>query len=65
MVNRAKEKLVKKGIDLIVGNLADEALGSDTNRVWLVDAAGRTEEVPTASKDLIAERIVSRAVELE
>lgn len=36
IVEYARGKLEKKGVDLVVANRADEALGQDTNRVHLV-----------------------------
>lgn len=58
----AKSKLEAKNLDLVVGNLADEAFEKDTNRVWLLDRIGRQEEVSTAEKDLIASLIISAAL---
>lgn len=56
----AKAKLERKHADLIVANdvsRADSAFGSDTDRVSLV-SAGRTEELPTLSKDEVAARVI-------
>jgi phosphopantothenoylcysteine decarboxylase/phosphopantothenate--cysteine ligase len=58
----AREKLARKGADLIVLNdVSDPAIGfeSTDNAVTLVDASGET-TVPLASKDAIAETILDR-----
>ena len=63
---RAREKLARKGADLIVLNdVSDPAIGfeSGDNAVTLIDAAGET-EVPIASKDAIAEAILRKVEEL-
>lgn len=64
LVNRAKEKLVKKNADLIVANsLRQEGAGfkSDTNIVTLI-AKDYSEELPILSKKEIAARIIDYAV---
>ena len=58
----AREKLIAKRCDLIVGNdVSDPALGfgSDDNRVVLVDASGAT-TLPTQSKRALARVILDR-----
>jgi phosphopantothenoylcysteine decarboxylase/phosphopantothenate--cysteine ligase len=63
---RAREKLARKGADLIVLNdVSDPAIGfeSGENAVTLIDAAAET-EVPIASKEAIAETILSKIDEL-
>ena len=65
-IAHAQDKLVRKGCDLIVANdvsRADSGFGSDTDRVALVSASG-AEELPTLSKDEVAERIVERVASL-
>ncbi len=65
-IAHAQDKLVRKGCDLIVANdvsRADSGFGSDTDRVALVSASG-AEELPTLSKDEVAERIVGRVASL-
>jgi phosphopantothenoylcysteine decarboxylase/phosphopantothenate--cysteine ligase len=60
----AREKLVAKGLDVVVLNVAGEpgaGFGGDTNRVTLVDAQG-SEAWPLLSKDEVAERLVDRIV---
>ena len=60
-LERAREKLARKGGDLIALNmLNDEGAGfaGDTNRVTLIDAAGREEALPLLSKSVVADRIL-------
>jgi phosphopantothenoylcysteine decarboxylase / phosphopantothenate---cysteine ligase len=61
-VERAREKLARKGADVIVLNdVSDPTIGfeSGENAVTLVDAAGET-VVPKAPKDAIADSILER-----
>lgn len=60
----AREKLDRKNADLMVGNFADDAFGRDTNRIWLLERGGRTEEVSTAEKHMIAGRIIRAALRI-
>jgi phosphopantothenoylcysteine decarboxylase/phosphopantothenate--cysteine ligase len=67
VVGNAERKRRSKQLDLIVANdVAGSATGFevDTNAVVLIDAGGR-HEVPLASKDEIADRILDRAVALQ
>jgi phosphopantothenoylcysteine decarboxylase / phosphopantothenate---cysteine ligase len=59
---RAREKLARKGADLIVLNdVSDPAIGFESaeNAVTLIDASAET-EVPIAAKEAIAETILQR-----
>jgi phosphopantothenoylcysteine decarboxylase/phosphopantothenate--cysteine ligase len=56
----ARGKLDRKRLDLIVANDARLAMGSDDNAVTLYYADGRSEELPLASKDSIAEALATR-----
>jgi phosphopantothenoylcysteine decarboxylase/phosphopantothenate--cysteine ligase len=65
-IGRAREKLARKGADLIVLNdVSDPAIGfeSEQNAVTLVDPEGEA-ELPRDSKDAIAERILERVERL-
>ncbi|MDX2169422.1 MAG: bifunctional phosphopantothenoylcysteine decarboxylase/phosphopantothenate--cysteine ligase CoaBC, partial [Deltaproteobacteria bacterium] len=67
VLRNAERKLAAKGLDLIVANdvsRADAGFEVDTNAVTLIDAGGRT-EVPLASKDDVADRILDRALALK
>ena len=60
-VQRAREKLERKGGDLVVLNmLRDEGagFGVDTNRVTFIDTAGGEEVLPLMSKLALADRIL-------
>jgi phosphopantothenoylcysteine decarboxylase/phosphopantothenate--cysteine ligase len=58
-----REKLERKGLDLIAVNDPDEAGAGpevDTNRLILVHADGNTEELPLAPKERIAHALLDR-----
>jgi phosphopantothenoylcysteine decarboxylase/phosphopantothenate--cysteine ligase len=55
----AREKLERKGADLIVANEANAGLGRDTNRASLVDQKGCT-ELPEMPKRALADQILDR-----
>ena len=60
-VQRAREKLARKGGDLVVLNmLRDEGagFGVDTNRVTFIETAGGEEVLPLMSKLALADRIL-------
>ena len=60
-LQRAREKLARKGGDLVVLNmLHDEGagFGVDTNRATLIDTAGGEEVLPLMSKLALADRIL-------
>ena len=60
-LERAREKLARKGGDLIVLNmLSDEGAGFalDTNRVTFIDADGKEQALPLLSKLAVADRIL-------
>ncbi len=64
-IERAREKLARKGLDMIVLNdVSDPSIGfeSGDNAVTLIDAAGET-GLPLASKDEIAEQILDQVSE--
>jgi phosphopantothenoylcysteine decarboxylase/phosphopantothenate--cysteine ligase len=63
----ALHKLHTKKLDLIVANdvtSQDSGFNADNNRVMLIDAAGKSETLPLASKAEVADRIVERLVKL-
>ncbi len=62
-VARARQKLVAKGLALMVLNTPKQALGSDTNRVTLVEKRGH-KPLPTLSKRDVADAVFERLVEL-
>lgn len=67
LLANARQKLIAKGLDLIVANDVTEAgagFGHDTNRVQLLGADGAVEGLPCLPKTEVAERIVGRIVAL-
>ena len=66
-VKHGLEKLKSKNLDLIVVNPVsgpDSAFDSDMNRATIIDKSGKTEEIPLMSKQVLADRILDRVVQL-
>ncbi len=59
----ANEKRRRKKVSLMIANLAQDAIGSDDNEVSLLDDSG-THRLPRASKDIVAEQIISHIAKL-
>jgi len=62
-LQRAGEKLLRKGVDLLVANDVSEpgsGFGTDTNRVTILAADGSRDELPTLSKREVAELLLDR-----
>ena len=62
-LDRAAEKLRRKGADLLVANDVAEAgsgFGTDTNRVSILAADGSREDLPLLSKREVADRLLDR-----
>lgn len=67
LATRAREKVVRKGLDLIVANQVDEAgsvFGSDENEVVMIDSSLREIEVPRSPKRNVAERVLDEVERL-
>ncbi|HEY8173508.1 MAG TPA: bifunctional phosphopantothenoylcysteine decarboxylase/phosphopantothenate--cysteine ligase CoaBC [Dehalococcoidia bacterium] len=67
LLEHAAAKIAKKGLDLIVANdvtASGAGFAHDTNRVTLIDARGKTQELPLLSKYEVGMRILDRVVEL-
>jgi phosphopantothenoylcysteine decarboxylase/phosphopantothenate--cysteine ligase len=62
-IARAREKLIRKRLDMIVYNPI-ETMNSATVRPMLLWAEGRTEELPASSKERFGELLVERATAL-
>ena len=62
LVKHARDKLVRKGVPLIVGNLGPATFGRDDNALVLVDARGES-ELPHGSKISLARRLVREIAE--
>jgi phosphopantothenoylcysteine decarboxylase / phosphopantothenate---cysteine ligase len=64
-LERAADKLRRKGVDLLVANDVAEAgsgFGTDTNRVTVHTAGGEPEAWPLLSKREVADRLLDRVV---
>ena len=67
LLGNARKKLKAKGLDLIVANdITDEESGFavDTNRVTIIDASGKAEELPLLLKSQVSEKVLDRVSEL-
>ena len=58
LLKHAQEKLVRKNVPLIVGNLGPATFGRDDNALMLVDAAGHR-ELPQADKLTLARQLIT------
>ena len=66
-VQNGLEKLKGKNLDLIVVNPVsgpDSAFDSDMNHATIIDRSGRAEEIPLVSKQVMADKILDRVVQL-
>jgi len=57
-VKHARDKLARKGVPLIVGNVGPATFGYDDNALTLVDADGQR-ELPRADKLTLARQLVA------
>jgi phosphopantothenoylcysteine decarboxylase/phosphopantothenate--cysteine ligase len=67
LIANAREKLLTKGVDLIVANdvsAVDSGFETETNRVTLLDAAGGIEAHPLMPKAAVAAVIIDRLASL-
>lgn len=62
IIDYARGKLAKKGVDMVVANRADEALGQTTNRVHLVTRESCTSH-PVLDKAIIADLILDTLIQ--
>jgi phosphopantothenoylcysteine decarboxylase / phosphopantothenate---cysteine ligase len=66
-LDRAAEKLARKGVDLLVANDVSEpgsGFGTDTNRVTILARDGSADELPLQSKRAVADALFDRVVRL-
>ena len=64
-LDRAPDKLRRKGVDLLVANDVAEpgsGFGTDTNRVSILAADGSREDLPLLTKREVADRLLDRVV---
>lgn len=67
LIANAQEKLHQKKLDLVVANditAPDSGFDADTNRVVMIDRAGKVEKLPLLSKREIADRVLDKVVKL-
>jgi phosphopantothenoylcysteine decarboxylase/phosphopantothenate--cysteine ligase len=67
LLDNARQKVQGKNLDFIVANdISDPSIGfaSDDNRVHILDAAGKIEELPTMAKQHLAGTILDRVQNL-
>ncbi|MDD4875929.1 MAG: bifunctional phosphopantothenoylcysteine decarboxylase/phosphopantothenate--cysteine ligase CoaBC [Dehalococcoidales bacterium] len=67
VVDNARQKLVKKQLDMIVANditSTDSGFDVDTNRVTLIDHDGKVENLPLLTKREVADRIMGKLIKL-
>jgi phosphopantothenoylcysteine decarboxylase/phosphopantothenate--cysteine ligase len=66
-LDRATDKLTRKGVDLLVANDVSEAgsgFGTDTNRVTILASDGSRDDLPIQSKRAVADALLDRVVRL-
>ncbi len=67
VIENARAKLERKGLDLIVANditAEDAGFETDTNRCTLLDSGGGRDELPLLSKREVADRLLDRVADL-
>jgi len=65
VTTNAREKLKKKGLDLIVANditSTESGFGTDTNKVTIIDRNGKVESLPLLTKREVADKILDKVV---
>ncbi len=66
VIDRAKDKLERKGLDFIVANRVsggEDAMGADASRAWIIDS-NATEALPVLEKGVLAGRILDRLAKM-
>jgi phosphopantothenoylcysteine decarboxylase/phosphopantothenate--cysteine ligase len=66
-LDRAADKLRRKGVDLLVANDVAEpgsGFGTETNRVSILDAGGGRDDLPLLAKREVADRLLDRVARL-
>lgn len=63
VISEARHKLSRKNVDIVVGNLAQDAFDRDTNQVWIVNRRGTLKHVSTCKKITVAREILNQVVE--
>ena len=60
LVEHARKKLREKRLDLVVANNAEQAIGSQENKVTLVWPDGGVDELPLMPKSDVASMLIDR-----
>ncbi len=66
-LDRAADKLTRKGVDLLVANDVSEhgsGFGTETNRVSILAATGERDDLPVLTKREVADRLLDRVARL-
>ena len=67
LAQNAREKMARKGLDLIVANdITDpeSGFGSDSNKVLILGKNGQVEDLPLMPKEAVAHRVLDRVRDL-
>ncbi len=67
LIERARQKLIRKKLDLIIANditAADAGFGTDTNRVTIIDPSGNVQVFPLMTKEEVANLILQKLIPL-
>lgn len=67
VVANAMDKIRRKGLDMIVANditAKDCGFGTETNKVTIIDAKGKVDDLPLLSKAEVADKILDRVAGL-
>jgi phosphopantothenoylcysteine decarboxylase/phosphopantothenate--cysteine ligase len=64
LIEHAREKLIRKGLSMIVANDAVKTIGSDRSTATILRPYGEQEDLPMMSKTDLANTIVSRIADL-
>jgi phosphopantothenoylcysteine decarboxylase/phosphopantothenate--cysteine ligase len=62
LLAEAQRKLTRKGLDFMVGNLANDSFDRNTNKVVIVSKHGAVHDIPEASKRKVSQQIWDRLV---
>jgi phosphopantothenoylcysteine decarboxylase / phosphopantothenate---cysteine ligase len=68
LLANARQKLVRKGVQMLVGNdvtAPGSGFGSETNQVVILDWLGGTQQLPLLPKREVADAILDRVIELQ
>lgn len=58
LLQELEDKLRRKNVDIMIGNLAEDAFELDTNRVWILDKHGKRQQVSTTFKSRVSNKVL-------